>query len=139
MDKTVLEQYIDACALIRETEEDIRKLQKRKGIVQDSVKGSNPEFPYQAQSFHIEGTAEQISDQSILETEEKLLEMQKEDARKIKIEVEAWMLTIPIRMQRIIKWKIFDGLTWQQVANKLGNKATENSAKKEFERFLKNN
>lgn len=139
MDKTVLEQYIDACALIRETEEDIRKLQKRKGIVQDSVKGSNPEFPYQAQSFHIEGTAEQISDQSILETEEKLLEMQKEDARKIKIEVEAWMLTIPIRMQRIIKWKIFDGLTWQQVANKLGKKATENSAKKEFERFLKNN
>ena len=139
MDKTVLEQYIDACALIRETEEDIRKLQKRKGIVQDSVKGSNPEFPYQAQSFHIEGTAEQISDQSILETEEKLLEMQKEDARKIKIEVEAWMLTIPIRMQRIIKWKIFYGLTWQQVANKLGNKATENSAKKEFERFLKNN
>ena len=139
MDKTVLEQYIDACALIRETEEDIRKLQKRKEIVQDSVKGSNPEFPYQAQSFHIEGTAEQISDQSILETEEKLLEMQKEDARKIKIEVEAWMLTIPIRMQRIIKWKIFDGLTWQQVANKLGNKATENSAKKEFERFLKNN
>lgn len=139
MDKTVLEQYIDACALIRETEEDIRKLQKRKGIVQDSVKGSNPEFPYQAQSFHIEGTAEQISDQSILETEEKLLEMQKEDARKIKIEVEAWMLTIPIRMQRIIKWKIFYGLTWQQVANKLGNKTTENSAKKEFERFLKNN
>ena len=139
MDKTVLEQYIDACALIRETEEDIRKLQKRKGIVQDSVKGSNPEFPYQAQSFHIEGTAEQISDQSILETEEKFLETQKEDARKIKIEVEDWMLTIPIRMQRIIKWKIFDGLTWQQVANKLGNKATENSAKKEFERFLKNN
>lgn len=139
MDKTALEQYIDACALIRETEEDIRKLQKRKGIVQDSVKGSNPEFPYQAQSFHIEGTAEQISDQSILETEEKLLEMQKEDARKIKIDVEAWMLTIPIRMQRIIKWKIFYGLTWQQVANKLGNKATENSAKKEFERFLKNN
>ena len=139
MDKTVLEQYIDACALIRETEEDIRKLQKRKGIVQDSVKGSNPEFPYQAQSFHIEGTAEQISDQSILEMEEKFLEMQKEDARKIKIEAEAWMLTIPIRMQRIIKWKIFDGLTWQQVANKLGNKATENSAKKEFERFLKNN
>ena len=55
MDKTVLEQYIDACALIRETEEDIRKLQKRKGIVQDSVKGSNPEFPYQAQSFSYRG------------------------------------------------------------------------------------
>lgn len=139
MDKTVLEQYIDACALIRETEEDIRKLKKRKGIVQDSVKGSNPEFPYQAQSFHIEGTAEQISDQSALEAEEKILEMRKADARKIKMEVEAWMNVIPVRMQRIIKWKVFGGLTWQQVADKLGNKTTENSVKKEFERFLKNN
>ena len=139
MDKTALEQYIDACALIRETEEDIRKLKKRKGIVQDSVKGSNPEFPYQAQSFHIEGTAEQISDQSALEAEEKILEMRKADARKIKMEVEAWINVIPVRMQRIIKWKVFGGLTWQQVADKLGNKTTENSVKKEFERFLKNN
>ena len=139
MEKTVLEQYIDACALIRETEEDIRKLKKRKGIVQDSVKGSNPEFPYQAQSFHIEGTAEQISDQSALEAEEKILEMRKADARKIKMEVEAWMNVIPVRMQRIIKWKVFGGLTWKRVADKLGNKTTENSVKKEFERFLKNN
>ncbi len=139
MDKTVLEQYIDACALIRETEEDIRKLKKRKGIVQDSVKGSNPEFPYQVQSFHIEGTAEQIGDQSVLEAEEKILEMRKADARKIKMKVEAWMNVIPVRMQRIIKWKVFGGLTWQQVADKLGNKTTENSVKKEFERFLKNN
>lgn len=42
-----------------------------------------------------------------------------------------------MRMQRIIKWKLFDGLTWQQVARKLGPKATENSVKKEFERFLR--
>ena len=74
MDKNILDQYIDACALIRETEEDIRKLKRRQGTVQDSVKGSNPEFPYQAQSFHIEGTAEHISDQSALEAEEKILE-----------------------------------------------------------------
>ena len=137
MDKTVLEQYIDACALIREIEEDIRKLQKRKGLVQDSVKGSNPEFPYQAQSFHIEGTAEQISDQSILETEEKLLEMQKEDARKIKIEVEAWMLTIPQRMQRIIRLKVFKHLEWERIADKIGHGATGDSIRKEFERFMK--
>ena len=65
--------------------------------------------------------------------------MRKADARKIKMEVEAWMNVIPVRMQRIIKWKVFGGLTWQQVADKLGNKTTENSVKKEFERFLKNN
>ena len=137
MDKTVLEQYIDACALIRETEEDIRKLQKRKGIVQDSVKGSNPEFPYQAQSFHIEGTAEQIGDKSVLEAEEKILEMRKADARKIKMKVEAWMNTIPQRMQLIIRLKVFKQLEWERIADKIGRGATGDSVRKEFERFMK--
>ena len=139
MDKSVLEQYIDACAQIREIEADIKRLKKRKSVVQDSVRGSNSEFPYQPKSFHLEGTTEQIGDRDMLEEEQRLLDERKAAAIRIKIDVEAWMLTIPIRMQRIIKWKIFDGLTWQQVANKLGNKATESSAKKEFERFLKKN
>ena len=54
MEKHILEQYIDACALIKETEDEIRKLKRqRKRIEQDIVKGSSPEFPYTAQSFHI--------------------------------------------------------------------------------------
>ena len=137
MDKTVLEQYIDACALIRETEEDIRKLKKRKGIVQDSVKGSNPEFPYQAQSFHIEVTAEQIGDQSVLEAEEKILEMRKADARKIKMKVEAWMNTIPQRMQRIIRFKFFQNLSWEETAHLIGKGKSGESTRKELENFLK--
>lgn len=139
MDKNILDQYMDACALIKETEADIQELEKRKRTVQDSVKGSNPEFPYQAQSFHIEGTAERPEDWSLLAAEQRILADRKANAAKIKTEVEAWMNTIPMRMQRIIKWKIFDGLTWLEVACKLGPKATENSVKKEFERFLKNN
>ena len=40
MDKQILEQYIDACELIKDTEEEIRKLRKRRRqIQQDSVKG----------------------------------------------------------------------------------------------------
>lgn len=49
------------------------------------------------------------------------------------------MLTIPIRMQRIIRYKIFEELTWEQTAVKIGRKATENGLKKEFERFMKEN
>ena len=46
MEKKVLEQYIDACELIKETEKDIRRLKKkRQTIVQTNVSGSNPEFP----------------------------------------------------------------------------------------------
>ena len=45
--------------------------------------------------------------------------------------------TLPVRMQRIIRYKVFEGMTWQQVAKKIGRKATEESVKKEFQRFLK--
>lgn len=138
MDKRILYDYIDACELIKETEEEIKKLRKKKKtIVQTSVSGSNPEFPYNPQHFKIEGTAFTHKDDSDLKEEEKILEERKKNAEKIKLEVEKWMNTIPNRMQRIIKCKIFDELTWQQVAQKIGRKASENGIKKEFERFMK--
>ena len=47
MDKNILSQYIDACELIKETEEEIKKLnRKKKTVIQTNVSGSNPEFPY---------------------------------------------------------------------------------------------
>ena len=58
MDKHILDQYIDACALIKKTEKDIQKLRQKKGtVVQTNVSGSNPEYPYNPQHFKIQGTA----------------------------------------------------------------------------------
>ena len=54
MDKNIIYEYMDAKALVKETEEDIRR-HRRKTFVQDKVTGSNPEFPYQPQSFNISG------------------------------------------------------------------------------------
>lgn len=136
MDKHILDQYIDACALIEEVEEDIRKLKKKKKtIVQTNVSGSNPDFPYNPQHFKIQGTTFTFREDSQLRMEEKLLDQRKADAEKIKIQVEEWMNTIPQRMQRIIQYKVFKGMDWQQVAKKMGRKATEESVKKEFQRF----
>lgn len=137
MDKHILDQYIDACALIEEVEEDIRKLKKKKKtIVQTNVSGSNPDFPYNPQHFKIQGTTFTFREDSQLRMEEKLLDQRKADAEKIKIQVEEWMNTIPQRMQRIIKYKVFENMTWQQVAKKMGRKATEISLKKEYQRFF---
>lgn len=137
MDKHILDQYIDACALIEETEKDIQKLrQKKKTIVQTNVSGSNPDFPYNPQHFKIQGTTFTFKEDSRLQMEEKLLDQRKEDAEKIKTRVEEWMNTIPVRMQRIIRYKIFEGMTWQQVAKKMGRKATESSVKMEYQRFM---
>lgn len=139
MDKRILYDYIDACELIKETEAEIRKLRKKKKtIVRTSVSGSNPEFPYNPQRFKIEGATFTYKDDSDLREEEKILEKRKKNAEKIKLEVEKWMNTIPNRMQRIIKYKIFDELTWQQVAQKMGRKATGDSIRMEFNNFMKN-
>lgn len=138
MDKQILYDYIDACELIKETEADIKRLRKKKKtVVQTNVSGSNPNFPYNPQHFKVQGTAFTYREDSQLRMEEKLLEERKANAEKLKMDVEAWMNTIPNRMQRVIRYKIFDGMTWQQVAQKIGRKATENGIKKEFERFMK--
>lgn len=138
MDKKILADYIDAKELIKETEEDIKKLKKRrKTVIQTNVKGSNPNFPYQAQHFQIQGTTFTYQDDANLRMEEKLLEKRIENAKKIKQQVEEWLLTIPVRMQRIIKYKIFEDMTWAQTAKRIGRRATENGLKKEFERFMK--
>ncbi|MGN0406162.1 MAG: sigma factor-like helix-turn-helix DNA-binding protein [Bariatricus sp.] len=139
MDKHILSQYIDACELIKETKDEIRKLKKqRKRIEQDVVKGSSPEFPYTMQSFHTEGIAYSVlKDPRSVEEQEKILERRIEDAAKIKLQVEEWMLTIPQRMQRIIRYRFFEEKTWSEVAARMGRKATADGIRMEFTNFMK--
>ncbi|MDO4267440.1 MAG: RNA polymerase subunit sigma-70 [Eubacteriales bacterium] len=138
MDKQILNDYIDACELIRETERDIKRLKKRREeVLQDSVRGSNPEFPYNPQSFKIHGTAYTCRDDNRLRTEEELLVERKNSADRIRRDVEVWMLTIPARMQRIIRYRFFEGLSWAETAARMGRKATGDSVRMEFANFLK--
>lgn len=138
MDKKILEDYIDACENIKDTEKHIRKLKKqKKNIVQTNVTGSNPNFPYEKQHFKIQGTSFTYSDDRQLRINEKMLEERKRNAESLKMQVEQWLNTIPNRMQRIIRYKIFEGMTWEQVAERLGRKATGESVRKEYEKFMK--
>ncbi|MGI5948489.1 MAG: RNA polymerase subunit sigma-70 [Lachnospiraceae bacterium] len=139
MDRKILEQYIDACALVDEAKKELGRLKRqRKRIEQDIVKGSSPEFPYIAKSFHVEGIAYSVlRDPRSVEEQEKILQQRIDNATRIKLEVEAWMLTIPPRMQRIIRYKIFDELTWAQVAVRMGRKATADSIRMEYTNFMK--
>lgn len=137
MNKEILQEYIDACELIKDTEKDINRLrQKRKTIIQTSVRGSSHDFPYTEQRFKVEGTAFTALDDRRLRQEERILEQRKANAEKIKLQVEEWMLTIPSRMQRIIRYRYIEELPWDQVAAKMGRKATADSIRKELERFL---
>lgn len=132
-----LSDYIDAKALYEETVKEIAKLQRRKEtVIQDSVKGSMPDFPYAAKNFHIAGILYSPQDDDYLRNDEAILAERARIAGETKRKVEMYMNRIPSRMQRIIKYKIFEGLTWEEVAIKLGRQATGESVKKEFQRFM---
>ncbi len=139
MDKSILCQYMDACELVKETELEIAKIKRqRETILRDSVKGSMHDFPFTERRIHIQGLPDRVVRKSEwLENRERLLAERKERAEKIKIEVEAWMNMIPPRMQRIIRFRVFEGLKWSEVAIRMGRGTTEDGIKKEFQRFTK--
>ena len=118
MDKNILNDYIDACKFIEEAEKELEKLKKRRQTVQDKVRGSNPEWPYEAQSFNVCGTAEKLEDEGKIQKEEQIK-------------------SITFRMQRIIKYKFFERLPWEEVARKIGDKCSGEGIRMEFNRFMK--
>lgn len=117
MNKDILMDYIDACELVKETEADIQKLRKTE-VVHDKVSGSNPDFPFQAQNFNISGQVEHYMESSELEKEKQLLQERMIKARYKKIKVEQWMENAPARIQRLVKLKYFERLSWEQVAER---------------------
>lgn len=136
VNRDLLEQYTDAVKLIKETKETIKKLEKRNSVqTKDTVSGSNSEFPFQPMHFVIQGKTHDEDDK--IERQKRRQQIQIEQAEKLKNDVEEWMLTIPFRMRRIIKFKIFEEMNWQQVAKHIGGKATGESVRKEFETFMK--
>nr|DAZ09654.1 MAG TPA: Protein of unknown function (DUF722) [Caudoviricetes sp.] len=140
MDKRILEEYIDACEVIKEAEAEIRKLESKKSITaNETVSGSNPEFPYNPQHFKVQGTTYSYSDDVRIRQKKEILRQKKEKAEQLKLQVEVWLISIPFRMQRIIKYKIFEEMTWQQVADRMGRRGTAESTKKEFQRFFEKN
>lgn len=128
---------MDAEEVIKETERDIEHLRKRrKTIVSGSVKGSMHDFPYAETHFKLEGTSFTYEEDRSLREEERLLEERKDNAKQIKLQVQQWMNSLSTRMQRIIRYKFFEGMSWEQVADQMGRKATGESIRKEFNRFL---
>ena len=136
MEKRILEQYIDACELVKETEERIRRIREHRTILRDKVSGSMQEFPYALTTFKVEGSPDEEID--LIYQEERLLYLQKADAYELKIKVEEWLSTVPIRIRRIVHLKYFDGLSWEEVGDRVSTGGGE-SVRKEFNRYLKEN
>lgn len=137
IDKSILREYLDACALVKETEEDLRILRTEyeQGAV-DIVKGSNPVFPYQPMNFHVEGISyAKYRNPDEIKRMEAILKERKEIAKEKKLAVEAWINTIPTRIQRIVRFRYIMGYTWYETGNKMGGASAE-AVRMEFTRFM---
>ena len=137
MDKQVLGEYIHACALAEEVEQELKSLEKKKApAILGKVKGSNPDFPYQECSFTISGSEYSYEDDKRERRKRKILEERRDKSNEVKLQVEEWMNTIPMRMQRVIKYRFFDRMSWEEVAEKIDRKASGDSIRKQFEKFM---
>lgn len=137
MDKQILKDYVDACELVKETEEDIRKLKAKRGrTAQDSVRGSMQDFPYAPQNFHIEGTEYTYEDDRQLRGEERLLLQRKQHAEQIRLQAQQYINFAPVRIQRIIRMRYMKKMSWNEIAGKMGGQCSGDSVRMEFQRWM---
>ena len=140
MDKTILTQYLDAEKLIEYTERQIRRLRAEKEVLlSDTVKGSNPYFPYEPMTFKVEGFGSAAYSDEQIRKLEKILEERKKIAADLRLEVEAWMNTLPTRIQMIVNLKFLNAYTWDEVSRKIGRNSTPDGLRMEYQRYLTRN
>lgn len=131
MNKNILKDYIDACELEKELEKRIQTLEQQR-MAHDVVSGSNPDFPYQGQHFHIEG----VTQQTDTNYEYEQLKQQRDRIKQLRQQADDIIAQAPPRIQRIIRYKYFDNLTWSQVASKIGRNTTGDNIRMELNRYF---
>ncbi len=143
MTKEILEQYIDLQAeaedlrkRIRKTETQLRALEKG-GTVIDSVKGTRRDGIYG--SIKIEGFPR-------VEYDAKCNKLYLYKLQLVNTEAEVQTMVDDIRefigslknsrMRQIVRYRVEDGLSWEEVAEKIGERLTGESCRKQYERYF---
>lgn len=139
--KDILIQYADLqqeCKEVRmkieQLEEQIRKIESE-GTVIDKVTGGVGGL----QSFRIEGFPypQYSRKKTLLHTRQAILAELEMELLETLNQVEEFIASIKdSHMRRIITLRIIDGLTWNEVARKMGGNNNENNVKKAYQRFI---
>ena len=104
--------------------------------MKDAVKGGDGGL----QTFHIDGfpVVEEDEVKYLLRKRIRILKERKDEARELVVSVEKYLNTLDdSRMRRMITYRYIDGYPWWKVAERMGKQYTEDSCKKQMERFLK--
>lgn len=103
----------------------------------DKVKGSTPEFPYTAASFQISGVDIEDYNRRVRRLKSKLVK-KKDELLKLQEETQKFIDKIEDSFVRqIITLRYSEGLSWNDIAAKMGNNYSKDSLRKTSERFLK--
>ena len=138
--KEILVQYIDLRKEVKEIQQKISKLEQQiekiesEGAVIDKVLGGAGGI----QSFKIEGFP-----YPSYSRKKTLLYARKATLSELEMEVIETLNQVELfisnikdsHIRRIVNYRVVDGLSWSQVAQKIGNN-TEDSVRKAFERFM---
>ena len=140
--KEILIQYSDLQQECKEVREKIEKLERQiakieaDGAVVDKVRGGLGGL----QSFKIEGFPypEYSRKKTLLYARKATLSELEMELLETLNEVEEFIASISdSHIRRIINLRVIDGLSWNEVARKIGGN-TEDSVKKAFYRFMEN-
>lgn len=103
----------------------------------DSVRGSNPSFPYTQRSFTIEGIDCEEYNRKIRRLQRKL-NRRAEELLDLVEETNDYIENIDDSfIRQIISLRYVNGLSWNQVAMSIGGNNTADSVRKVAERYLK--
>jgi len=116
--RELLEDYPDICAEIQDLEREMHE------PVFDSVSGSGLDFPYTQHTVSIRGVPPELA----------ALKAKKEAE---KAEIEQFIQGLPnSKLRRIVKYRVVHGMSWAQVAARMGHRYTEDGVKKLYSRIF---
>lgn len=109
------------------------------GLTVDSVQGSDVNFPYTAHSITIEGYTEEGD-----KIKHYILNMEINRVRKMQINTEREMAKIRKRvdgledefMRSIVTYRFIYGMSWRQVAFRVGGGISESGVRMAYNRFI---
>lgn len=138
--KEVLQQYMDLKNEIIDVKRKIADLEKQidkleNTVVKDKVKGGEGGL----QSFNIEGfpTREYSKKKTLLYARKTTLSLLEADIEEKIVEVEQFIAGISdSRIRRIIDLRYINNYSWNDVAAKIGGGNSEDTVRKQFERFM---
>ena len=141
MTKDILAQYCDLREEVKDLHRRINNLERQiakieeEQCVKDTVKGGSGGI----QHFVIEGFPypEYSRKKTLLWIRQANLEASEMDLLETLNQVEEFIQSLTdSRMRRIIRFRIVDDMTWARVSWSMGGNATDESVKKEFQRFM---